>query len=213
MALWAPEDHEFDFHADPDPAFRSIADPDPAFQNNGAIGTNEPKTSKKNIEKNIRRICVPVGQSTYPPSCGYGPGQCPRSPCLKNKTNYHKFWAVIRCFLTPGSGIRKRFFPDPRSRIPNPYFWELSDSFSSKKFYNSMKSGPLQHFKNKIIFNYVKFVATKQGMTTIFTPLFCCCFWIRDPRWVKIRIRDKHPGSATLVLGSGNRWIRLFLDL
>jgi hypothetical protein len=23
---------------------------------------------------------------------------------------------------------------------------------------------------------------------------------IRDPGWVKIRIRDKHPGSATLVL-------------
>ncbi len=38
-----------------------------------------------------------------------------------------------------------------------------------------------------------------------FTPVFCCCFWIRDPGseirdpgWVKIRIRDKHPGSATL---------------
>ncbi len=43
-------------------------------------------------------------------------------------------------------------------------------------------------------------------MTThFFTPLFCCCFWIRDPRseepgWVKIRIRDKHPGSATLLV-------------
>jgi hypothetical protein len=34
-------------------------------------------------------------------------------------------------------------------------------------------------------------------MTTNFflTPLFCCCFWIRDPR---SGIRDKHPGSATL---------------
>jgi hypothetical protein len=85
-----------------------------------------------------------------------------------------------------------------------------------KKFYNSLKIGPnvfIQYFKNKIIFNFVKFVATKQGMTKyFFTPLFCCCFWIRDPRseiqdprsgirdpgWVKIRIRDKHPGSATL---------------
>ncbi len=40
-----------------------------------------------------------------------------------------------------------------------------------------MKMGPnffLQHFKNKIMFNYVKFVATKKGMTTNFfcTPLF-----------------------------------------
>jgi hypothetical protein len=41
------------------------------------------------------------------------------------------FSAVLRIrirdpvpFLTPGSGIRNRFFPDPRSgsRIPNPYF-------------------------------------------------------------------------------------------
>ncbi len=28
----------------------------------------------------------------------------------------------IGCFLTPVSGIRNRFFPDPRSRIPRPYF-------------------------------------------------------------------------------------------
>jgi hypothetical protein len=39
-------------------------------------------------------------------------------------------------FLTPGSGIRNRFFPDPGSRIPdlgsripNPYFLELRDNF------------------------------------------------------------------------------------
>jgi hypothetical protein len=33
-----------------------------------------------------------------------------------------------------------------------------------------------------------------------FTPLFCCCFWNRDPGWEKSgsEIRDKHPGSATL---------------
>ncbi len=28
---------------------------------------------------------------------------------------------------------------------------------------------------------------------------------IRDPGWVKIRIRDKHPGSATLVPGGKDR--------
>jgi hypothetical protein len=40
-----------------------------------------------------------------------------------------------------------------------------------KKFYNSMKIGPhifLQHFKNNIIFNFVKFMATKKGMTNNF---------------------------------------------
>jgi len=36
-----------------------------------------------------------------------------------------------------------------------------------------------------------------------FSPLsFVAVFGseIRDPGWVKIRIRDKHPGSATLAL-------------
>jgi hypothetical protein len=82
------------------------------------------------------------------------------------------------------------FWPlDPGSeiRIPNPYFWELSDNFLGKKFYNSLKIDLnffLQHFKNKIIFNFVKFVATKKATVRqqfFFTPLFCCCFWIRDP--------------------------------
>ena len=50
-----------------------------------------------------------------------------------------------------GSGIG--FFRIP---YPKPIFWELTDKFLSKKFYNSysLKTGPnffLQHFKNKII--------------------------------------------------------------
>jgi hypothetical protein len=45
----------------------------------------------------------------------------------------------------------------------------------------------------------MKFVATKKVMTTdFFLPPLCCYFWIRDGK--KIRIRDKHPGSATLVM-------------
>ncbi len=76
----------------------------------------------------------------------------------------------------PGSGIRNRFFPGPGSGSRNPYFLELSDKFLGKKFYNSLKTGPtffLQHFKNKIIFNFVIFVATNKGMTTyfFFSPL------------------------------------------
>ncbi len=39
--------------------------------------------------------------------------------------------------LDPGSGIGFFRIPDLGSRIPNPYFWELSDNFSGKKFYNS----------------------------------------------------------------------------
>jgi hypothetical protein len=45
-----------------------------------------------------------------------------------------------------------------------------------------------------------------------FTPLFCCCFWIGGPGWVKIRIRDKHPGSAKL-LGSSFRIGNYFKSL
>jgi hypothetical protein len=101
--------------------------------------------------------------------------------------------------LTPGSRIRNRFFPDPGlgSRIPNPYFRGLGDNFLGKNFNNSWKIGPncfLQHIKNKIIFNFVKFVATKNGLTTKnFSPLsFVAVFesGIQDSGWVKIRIRD-----------------------
>ncbi len=41
--------------------------------------------------------------------------------------------------------------------------------------------------------------ATKKGRTTFFFfPVFYCCFWVRDPGWKKIRIRDEHPESAAL---------------
>jgi hypothetical protein len=51
----------------------------------------------------------------------------------------------------------------------------------------------------------VKFVATKKGKTTnffhpsLFVAVFA--FWIRNPGWVKIRIRD--PGSWIRDPGSG----------
>jgi hypothetical protein len=76
-------------------------------------------------------------------------------------------------FLTPGSGIRNRFFPDPVYRIPDPKTI-LKSFFVGKQFYKSLKIGPnffLQHFKTKIIYNFVKFVATKKDMTTNFFHL------------------------------------------
>jgi hypothetical protein len=134
-------------------------------------------------------------------------------------SNWHSIvQQVASRFFTPGSGIWNRFFPDLGSQIPNPYFSELSDNFLGKNFNNSLKIGPIffsSAFQNKIILNFVKFVATKKyNDLFFFTPLVCCCFWIGDPRsgirdprsgipdkgWVKIRIRDKHPGSATLVM-------------
>jgi hypothetical protein len=78
----------------------------------------------------------------------------------------------IRCLFDPwiwdqGSGLC--FFPDPESQT------HIFESFLGKKFYIALKIGPhffLQHFKNKIIYNFVKFVATEKGMTTnFFSPL------------------------------------------
>ncbi len=104
--------------------------------------------------------------------------------------------------------IRIRVF-DPWIRDPGSQT-HIFDNFWGKKFYNSLRIGPnffLQTSKNKINYNFVKFVAKKRYENRFFfTPLFCYCFWIRDPRsrirdpgWVKIRIRDKHLGSATLL--------------
>ncbi len=68
--------------------------------------------------------------------------------------------------LDPGSG--------KKTQTRNPYFLELSDNFLVKKFYNSLKIGPnffLRHFKNKIIYNVVKFMATIKVWQLIFLPL------------------------------------------
>ncbi len=108
----------------------------------------------------------------------------------------------IRCLFDPG--IRKSFFriPDLGYRIRNPYFWELSDDkFLGKNLYNSLKIGPnfffstskLNNFQFWEICGYIK----KVWQQFFFTPLFCCCFWIRDLRWVKIRIRD--PGYLSRI--------------
>ncbi len=55
------------------------------------------------------------------------------------------------------------------------------------------------------MFNFVKFVVTKKGMTTNFFchPSLLLLFLHPGSRCVKIRIRDKHPGSATLVVTLG----------
>jgi hypothetical protein len=69
-------------------------------------------------------------------------------------------------FLIPGSGIC--FF-----RIPSPYIREHSENFWGKNLKNSLKIGPnffLQHFKNKIILIFVKFV-TKKCDKNFFSPL------------------------------------------
>jgi hypothetical protein len=75
----------------------------------------------------------------------------------------------------------------------------------AKKFYDSLKIGPnffLQHFKNKVIFNFVKFMAPKTGMTTnFFHPSLLLLFF--GPGSGMGKNQDhKHPESATLDSGS-----------
>ncbi len=66
-------------------------------------------------------------------------------------------------FMTPGSGIQNRFFPDPGSQTH--IFDSLVTIFLGKMFSNSLKIGPnffVQNFKNKIIYSFVKFMAIKK---------------------------------------------------
>ncbi len=50
------------------------------------------------------------------------------------------FGSGIRCLFDLRTWDPVPFWPlDPGSRIPNPYFWELSDTFLGKKFFNSFK--------------------------------------------------------------------------
>jgi hypothetical protein len=100
----------------------------------------------------------------------------------------------IRCLFDPwirdpGSGIVFFRIPNLGSRIPNPYFWERRDKFLGKKVHNSLKIGPyffLQHFKTKILYNFVKICGyIKRFDIKFFLPLsFVAVFGsgIRDPR-------------------------------
>ncbi len=117
--------------------------------------------------------------------------------------------------LDPGSGIGFFRIPDPKHIL-----LRFNDNFLGRKFYNSLWIGPnffLRQLKINIIYNFAIFVATKKGRTTkFFSPLsFVAIFGsgirypgseirdrgsgIRDGQKSGSGIRDKHPGSATLV--------------
>jgi hypothetical protein len=96
------------------------------------------------------------------------------------------------------------------SRIPNQFLGKLGDNFSGKntllKFcenYPKFFSLPVRKKHN---FQFCGICVYKKGRTTIFSPFSFVAVvgcWIRDPRfrdpgWIKTRVRDKHPGSATL---------------
>ncbi len=112
-------------------------------------------------------------------------------------------------FLTPGSGIRDRFFriPDLGSQIH--IFESLVTIFWVKSSIILWKLAQIFFFitskLNLFAILWNLWLHKKLWQQIFFTPLFCCCFWIRDPRsgirdgWKSgSGIRDKHPGSATL---------------
>ncbi len=97
--------------------------------------------------------------------------------------------------LDPELGSWVSFF-----RIPSPYFWEF---FLGTNYFNSWSIGSNFFLKNKIIFNFVKFMAKVRQQIFLDLLLFFVVvgsgIWeIWYPRWKKIRIQDKHPGSAKL---------------
>jgi hypothetical protein len=49
-------------------------------------------------------------------------------------------------------------------------------------------------------FHFYDICGYKNARRKKICPLFWCCYWIRDPGWIKLRIgiRDKHPGSSKL---------------
>ncbi len=109
-------------------------------------------------------------------------------------------------FLTPGSGIDCFRISDPGSRIPDP--WSLTHTHilqslvtflgkNATQFYVNWPRLFIYQFNNKIIFNFVIFVATKKVGQKLFPPsllllLFDLWSGIRDPGsgMIKIRIRD-----------------------
>jgi hypothetical protein len=73
-----------------------------------------------------------------------------------------KNFCIFQC-CGSGSGIRDWVLFDPRIPDPKTIFLRAFNNLFGKKFYNYLKIGPnffLQHFKAKIIYNFVKFVAT-----------------------------------------------------
>ena len=89
-----------------------------------------------------------------------------------------------------------------RVRIPDPkpiFKRAFLEKFLGKKFYNSLKTGQ-NYFIQQIIYIFVKFVATKNDMTSVADP--GCLSRIPDPDFYPSRIQDL--GSRISDPGSQN---------
>ncbi len=109
------------------------------------------------------------------------------------------FWQCCGsgAFFSPldlGCGIRDPEWVFSGSQITNPYFWEFIDNFSGKKYYSSQWLGSklyLHLFKNKIIINFVMFVATKKVWLIFFHPPLLLQLFVPGSRMDK----SQNPGS------------------
>ncbi len=104
----------------------------------------------------------------------------------------------IRCLFDPwtfdtGSRIG---FSAPGSQILDLGSWARSRiSDPNHIFLNWLRVFSLS-VQNLNIFQFNDICGYKKGGTTCFVfPAFCCCSWIWDPGWIKIRIRDPRQSS------------------
>ncbi len=116
---------------------------------------------------------------------------CPLPGGQLTSTHYSQYKPVLRIRdpfwpLDPGSGIG---FLDPNPIFLRTYwlFWLKSSIILWKLaqfFFSALQNWNNLQFCE--ICGYIKSYDKK----FFFTPFFCCCFWIRDRGWLKIRIRD-----------------------
>ncbi len=90
------------------------------------------------------------------------------------------------------TGIRTLFSPDPDPGSQIHIFESLMTIFWAESSIILCKLAQIFFFTSSklIYFTILWFLwlLKKVGQRIFFTPLFCCCFWIRDPGWTKVRI-------------------------
>ncbi len=111
-------------------------------------GTLSTLTASTN--KHFHGLYKPRLVLSWTPEVFSWPSQAPKKHNLAfRSTNNYSTGSVADpdpgsgAFLTPGSRIGLFRILDLGSRIPNSYFWELSDNFLGKKFHNALKLGQI----------------------------------------------------------------------
>ncbi len=121
------------------------------------------------------------------------------------RSMYQCCWSGIRWHFY--SWIGDRFFSGSHTYICESLvtvFWAKSTIIICVTYSLTLSCRYL--FKNKIMFNFVIFVATKKSKTTIFSFLICCCCWIRDPRSRMEKYQDPDPQQRYRTYLTNRSW-------